>query len=279
MIFAYNTNGFAHHRLDDALGILAELGYGGVSITLDFQHLDPFGNDFAAELTRTRRKLDQSGLRCVVETGARFLLDPRRKHQPTLLSPNPLERGNRLAFLERSLGIAKALGAECVSFWSGTPLVREDSSVLFERLVDGCEQLLNTAERSGMKLAFEPEPGMFLENMDRFEELQTRLDHELFGLTLDLGHLVCTGELPISKFVKRWPKRLWNIHIEDMKKGVHDHLLFGEGEVDFADAFRALNAIQYPGLVSVELSRHSHDAVRTAQRSLEFLKGIELGDS
>ena len=279
MIFAYNTNGFAHHRLDDALDILAELGYGGVSITLDFQHLDPFGNDFAAELTRARRKLDQLGMRCAIETGARFLLDPRRKHQPTLLSPNPLERGNRLAFLERSVSIAKALGAECVSFWSGTPLDPEDSSVLFDRLVEGCKQLLNTAERSGVKLAFEPEPGMLLENMDQFEELHSRLDHELFGLTLDVGHLVCTGELPISKFVNRWPKQLWNIHIEDMERGIHDHLMFGEGELDFHDAFQALRGIQYGGLVSVELSRHSHDAVRTAQRSLEFLKGIELGVS
>ena len=34
----------------------------------------------------------------------------------------------------------------------------------------------------------------------------------------------------------------------------------------------ALHEIGYTGCVNVELSRHSHDAVATARRSLEFLK-------
>ena len=31
---------------------------------------------------------------------------------------------------------------------------------------------------------------------------------------------------------------LWNVHIEDMRTGVHDHLMFGEGEIDFAEVLR-----------------------------------------
>jgi len=56
-----------------------------------------------------------------------------------------------------------------------------------------------------------------------------------------------------------------------MRRGVHDHLMFGEGEVDFADAFAGLRAAGYAGGVYVELSRHSHDAVNTALKAKAFL--------
>src|SRR5579883_735574 len=99
MFLGYNTNGFAHHRLDDAIDILAGLGYGGVALTPDVHHLNPFEPDFPGRAAAVRDRLGRYGLRCVVETGARFLLDPTRKHQPTLLSPAAADRDRRAASL------------------------------------------------------------------------------------------------------------------------------------------------------------------------------------
>jgi sugar phosphate isomerase/epimerase len=65
---------------------------------------------------------------------------------------------------------------------------------------------------------------------------------------------------------------LWNVHLEDMRRGVHDHLMFGEGEMDFAEVLSGLEAIHYEGGIHVELSRHSHNAVETARRALAFLR-------
>jgi hypothetical protein len=87
--YAYNTNGLTSHRLDDALALLADCGYDGVAVTLDVAHHDPFAPDLAGRSRALRRRLDGLGLGSVVETGARFLLDPRRKHHPTLVSPDP----------------------------------------------------------------------------------------------------------------------------------------------------------------------------------------------
>ena len=271
MFLGYNTNGFAHHRLDDAIDIMAELGYRGVALTPDVNHLDPNRLDLISRVSAFGRGLVHHGLRCVVESGARFVLDSRRKHQPTLLSATTEEREKRRSFLWLCVQVAKELNADCVSFWSGTATDGAVPSELMNRLVEQCKRLADYSAKKNVRLAFEPEPGMFIDTMDKFAELHARVNHPAFGLTVDVGHLVCNRELPVSKFLAEWEHVLWNVHIEDMRAGVHDHLMFGEGEVDFADVFAGLRAANYTGGVYVELSRHSYDAVNTAREAMEFL--------
>ena len=281
MRLGYNTNGFAHHRLEDALKILAELGYESVAITIDHHALSPYPQDqdrrrsIARECDDVRFHLERLKLRCVIETGARFLLDPRRKHYPTILSETADERNWRWAFIWAAIDIAQLLGAEAVSFWSGAAFPGATAEFCMHELVKGCRLTADEAQRRGVRLAFEPEPGMYIDTMDKFAELHKRVDHPAFGLTLDVGHLHCMGELPIAEHIECWKDRLWNVHIEDMRKGVHDHLMFGDGEMDFPPIFAALQSIGYEGGVHVELSRHSHDAVETARRALAFLRNLK----
>ena len=271
MFLGYNTNGFAHHRLGDAISVLADLGYRGVAITLDVHHLDPAAPDLLSQVARVRKQLEKLELSCVIETGARFLLDPYRKHQPTLLSSNAAERERRLDFLKTCVDVAVELNAACISFWSGTATEPVGDTVLMQRLVNGCRQVAEYAERKGALLAFEPEPGMFIDTLEKFDVLHAAVNHATFGLTIDIGHLVCNGELPVSTVLAQWKHLLRNIHIEDMRRGIHDHVMFGEGEVDFSDVFAGLKSTNYQGGIFVELSRHSFDAVRTAQRAKTFL--------
>jgi sugar phosphate isomerase/epimerase len=273
MYFGYNTNGFAHHRLEDAIVILAEMGYEGVGITLDHHALNPFDPDFGQQLGRVRTLLRQYQLRCVIETGARFLLDSRRKHQPTLISEDLRLRQYRLEFLERAVYLAATLEADAVSFWSGAADYDAEPETHLANLVSGCQALCATAERYGVRLALEPEPGMFIDTVAAFADLTPRVNHRLFGLTLDIGHLHCQGE-PIAGAIERHRDVLWNVHIEDMRRGVHEHLMFGEGEIDFSEVMRALASADYRGGVFVELSRHSHDAVETARAALRFLGDV-----
>lgn len=273
MRFGYNTNGFSHHRLEDAIAILAELGYGSIALTLDHHALNPFDPDVPRQVERVGNLLRQRKLRSVIETGARFLLDPWHKHQPTLLSSTEASRKLRLDFLRLAIEIARELGSDAVSFWSGAA-TDEPPPLLMQRLADECRRLSDGAAERDVRLAFEPEPGMFVDTMERFAELEHKVSHPHFGLTLDIGHLHCLGETPIDDHLRRWRRVLWNVHIEDMDHAVHEHLMFGEGEIDFAPILQSLREIDYSGGVHVELSRHSHDAVNVAQRALAFLRAL-----
>jgi sugar phosphate isomerase/epimerase len=270
--YAYNTNGLAHHRLDDALALLADLGYAGCALTLDHVHLDPFAPDAFAQARALGRRARALGLGLVVETGARFLLDPRRKHEPTLVSATPEGRERRLSFLRLAIDLAIELGAPVVSLWSGVRGADVSETEAWSWLAAGLGLTLEHAARRGIVLGFEPEPGMLVAGLDDWARLRRELRSPELGLTLDLGHVLLTEPDPPEHAVRRFGAELVNVHAEDMRRGVHEHLMFGEGEMDYRPILAALAEVGYGGLVAVELSRDSHRAPEVARRALDLLR-------
>lgn len=269
---AYNTNGLAFHSLEDALSLIADEGFRGVGLTLDHHHLDPRDRAVALRAAeRVRATLKRLGLRATIETGARFILDPRRKHQPTLISADPGARARRIEFLETAVLVGESLGAGCVSLWSGAADDAAPASELESRLEAALRALLEFAEPRGVRLAFEPEPGMFVETMAHYQRLASAIEHPLFGLTLDVNHVHCLADGDFAEHARRHAGRLWNVHVSDARRGVHEHLVPGDGEVDFSAIRAALEEISYAGPLQLELSRHSHDAVSVMRRALERL--------
>jgi L-ribulose-5-phosphate 3-epimerase len=274
MLLGYNTNGFAHHDPFEAIALVDEIGYRSVAITLDQGALNPFAPTWPANLERLRALLRELGLRSVVETGARFLLSPRVKHEPTLVSPTLAERQVRIDFLRRAIDVAAYLESDCLSLWSG--ILRDGASdeAALERLTGSLRPVLQHATNSNVVLGFEPEPGMFIDTLTSFSRLLQWIDSPHLQLTLDVGHLWCQGELPIADYIARWGQRLVNVHIEDMRAGVHEHLMFGEGEMQFPPILAALAKSGYRGGLHVELSRHSHEAPTAAQKAYDFLRPL-----
>jgi len=272
MFLGYNTNGMAHHDLFDAVALLADVGYRSVAVTIDHGALSPRDPNLGLQLSRLRGHLERLGMRSAVETGARFLLDRARKHEPTLVSPDPSGRATRIAFYRHAIDCAAELGSDCVAIWSGVvhdDIPREQAML---RLIAGLEEVLDYAARRRVPIGFEPEPGMLIDSMARYAELAGRLGALNLRLTLDVGHLHCQGEVPIAEAIRRWGPHLVNVHIEDMRAGVHEHLMFGEGEIDFPPVLRALAEVGYAGGIHVELSRHSHMAPTAARQAFAFLQ-------
>lgn len=270
--FAYNTNGASNHRLDDAITLIAEAGYDGVALTLDHHHLDPFARDWEKQATRLSRRLQTLGLSSVIETGARYLLDFRHKHEPTLLSPKPEGRAHRVTFLKRSIDIAAILGSETVSFWAGVPLhnVTRQQALLW--LQEGIAQICAYAKKCGVAVSLEPEPGMLIETLNDYVTVAEQNPN--LRLALDLGHCLVTQDMEPADAVARFADRIGTVSIEDMKRGVHIHLPFGEGDMDVASVLAALRKISFRGLICVELSRESPRAHLAIPEAIAFLRFI-----
>jgi sugar phosphate isomerase/epimerase len=270
---AYASSGLAGHRLFDALVLLRDLGYRGVLLTLDVPHLDPYDDEIIVQVDRAATLLERLDLAVVVETGGRYVLDRARKHQPTLLSESG--RRKRLDYLERAVRIARDLGAGVVSLWSGAKDAETAPAVADARLEAGLEELLSEARRCGVRLALEPEPGMWIADVAAWHDLARRLgDPADLQLSLDVGHLLVTGEGDPAAIIRAEAARCGLVAIEDMERGVHEHLPFGEGDLDLPSVLAALAGSEYAGLVAVELGRHSHAGPELARKSRDLLRSL-----
>ena len=281
--YAWNTNGCANHRLYDAIELVAEAGYDGLALTLDWHHLDPFADDWQRQTETLRDTLDQKNLGSVLETGARFLLNPKVKHEPTLLNPEKEGRQHRVAFLKRAIDIAALLNSEAVSFWAG---VRQ-SSVSAEQanawLVEGIDELLHYAGEKNVTLAVEPEPGMQIETIADLHRITERLDaavRDQLTLALDVGHVWVTGEMDPAEAVAQYATQQGDIRcgtaaIEGMNRGVHEHLPVTQGDMDIPSIVRSFRQANFNKLICVELSRDSHRAHQAIFETIAALKKLE----
>lgn len=280
---AYNTNGLSHHRILDALRMLAELGYVGVAITPDVGQLDPFHLK-SGEVADVRTLAQDLGLSLAVETGARFLLDPRKKHRPTLLEESATDRALRADFLRRSIDLAAELGAGVVSMWSGAAPgdvkaeddddAPQDRERLWDRLCGELAPILRHAIECKVELAFEPEPGMFVERPRGYFEILRRLGDsgEELGLCLDVGHLLVTGDVPVGDVIRECAPHLVHVHLDDIAGGVHEHRMFGQGDLDLTEVLGTLHEIGFAGLAAVELSRDAHRGAQAAEEAMGHLR-------
>ena len=271
--YAYNTNGLAHHRLDDALEMLAENGYAGVALTLDVNHFDPFAPDVMPRAEALRARCDALGLGVVIETGAKFMLDPRVKHEPTLVTPDAEARARRLAYLRLSCDLAGVLGAEAVSFWTGVPWPHTSRQQAWDWAVEGVQALVDSHGGRGYSLAIEPEPGMLVGHPGEWAALYEQVPG--VDLALDTGHCIVGGGWEPEDAVRAFAPHLGSIALEGMARGVHTHLPLGEGDLDLVAVLAAMGEVGYEQLVTLELSSDSGRANEMIPLAMDTLAKAE----
>jgi sugar phosphate isomerase/epimerase len=111
---------------------------------------------------------------------------------------------------------------------------------------------------------------MLVETLDDWALLHAELPG--LKLALDLGHCLVTQEREPPAAVSEFAPHIATVAIEDMRRGDHTHLPFGEGDMDIPACLDALDAIGFGKLICVELSRESHRADRMIPDALAWLR-------
>ena len=274
MKLAFSTNAYTRFPLADALRGIKRAGFAGVEILADEPHAYPPKID-AALTSTVVRTLEETGLavsniNCNCSFGYWKDAPPEPYFEPSLISPNPQHRADRTAMILTTLDFAKAVGARNVSITSGRCLGGMPPDRAAEQFAESIKPVLDHANRVGVDVGIELEPGLFLEYVAELREWIQKLGHPRFGANLDIGHSVVIGE-PIADAVEGLAGRLWNLHVEDLPGRKHYHMIPGEGTFDWATLRRSLERVAYDRFLTVELYTHTADPQAAADKSFAFL--------
>ena len=131
-------------------------------------------------------------------------------------------------------------------------------------MVDAIRRAAAIADDHGLRPAFHPHAGSFVEFEDEIERL---LDAGAVGLCLDTGHAAYVGIGP-ERAVVAYASRLIHVHLKDVRRDVVARRLdfwsaigagvfcpLGEGAVDLPAVVGALDAVGYHGYATIEQDR------------------------
>jgi sugar phosphate isomerase/epimerase len=270
---SFSSNAFRSHSLRETIGILSGLGYRALEIMADIPHAYP-PRMSAVEIDALRDSLRQHQMR-VANINAFTLQAQGDTWNPSWIDPNPERRRQRIEHTRHCIDLAVRLGAPHISTEPGGPLPPGMSVPtaldLFRR---GLLDIEAQARAAGVRVLIEPEPGLLIETGEQFVSFMVGLDAEVFGLNFDIGHFFCAGEDPAQAIVglRQW---IHHFHLEDIAANrAHQHLVPGEGAIDFRQVFAAMDAIDYRGHVTVELYTCADRPAEAAERSMRHLRHL-----
>jgi sugar phosphate isomerase/epimerase len=277
---AFSTNAYLNFSFADAVARLARIGYAGVEVMADVPHAWP-AYLLAEQKQALRDALAQNNLR--ISNVNAFMMhavnDPRQKYwHPSWIEPDRHYRQIRIDHTKRALTLAKELGAPNITTEPGGPLEPGQSwQAALKLFVEMLEPVAEHAEKEGVLLLVEPEPGLLIETTEQFLEFMAHIDSPAVGMNYDIGHAYCVGDDPATT-IPRAAKHIRHFHLEDIAASrVHQHLIPGEGAIDFAATLKAIQGIGYDGWITIELYPYISDPDHAARTALERVKEILKG--
>ena len=275
MKLAFSTNAFKRYSLEESIKEIASIGYEGVELLCDIPHAYP--PNFDKERIQSVGNLLSSLSMQISNLNAFTLYAIGDVYHPSWIEESNDLRELRIQHTIDCLSLANKMDVKNISTEPGGPLPESYSTPQLEKLfIEGLLRASRIAEKENVRILVEPEPFLLLENSKQFKNFMKKINSEFVRLNFDIGHFFCVREDP-AQLVYELLDYTEHFHLADIAQTrEHNHLIPGQGSIDFASVFAAMNEIGYNGFVTVELYPYQSNPVEAAQKAFDYLKDIAI---
>ena len=274
MKLAYSTNAFKRYSLNEAIRMIAEIGYEGIELLCDSPHAyPPIFQD--KEIHSFKNQIAKFRL-VISNLNAFTLYSISDVYHPSWIEDDKVSRELRITHTINCIKLAKKIGAKNLSTEPGGPVMgRKTNMKYLEKLfMEGLNRVVPIAEEENIKILIEPEPNLLLENSNQFLNFIKNFSTENVGLNFDIGHFYCVGEDP-TEIIYKLSEYIEHFHLADIASNrIHNHLIPGEGSINFRSVFKAIEGIGYKGFVTVELYPYQLCPKEAGKRAYDYLYRI-----
>jgi len=246
------TQPLSKYPIYDCLGMISQLGFDGVEICLENKDIAP-GKLDAALIETIRERLNNLGVKSYSMS----------YHKDYIYNDSGFQE------VKETIGLIRSFGTDIFVF--GDTTKRSGDQEEWELMVERTRPLVEIASEHGVIMAKEFEPGFIVGSTEELLRLFNEISSPNLAANLDLGHVFLCDPDPIQA-IHQLGDKIVHCHIENMKAGVHDHLLPQEGDMDLSVYLKALTEIGFKGGLALDLYRHDYEAV--AGESISYIKEL-----
>lgn len=264
------TAAFSKYPIQRAFKVAAECGYDGIEIGGFRPHAYPqdLKDGGAAEI----RKLSQEyGLPIVSYA-------PENNGSPySLVFQDKGMNSESIEYFKLALDMSVEIGSSYCMLACNHPGYGRDKQQVKELFIQNLALLSEYACSIGQTIILEPVTpfeGTIITTSDDVAWALKEVNSPALKAMLDLACPITVGE-PVSEYFEKLGKDLRHIHFIDASSTSENHLIPGDGEIDFDRLVPYLKKAGYDGYISLELfSMYENEPDFSAQRGYEVLRGM-----
>lgn len=272
MKFAFLSYQFSRYPLEYCFQMAKEYGFQGVEVWGARPHAYAYDMDNQ----RIRQILDWKK-----EYGVEVsMFTPEILAYPyNLVSADSKEREETVAYLERSLEVARGIGTDKMQITIKHPGYGRSRKEIWNVMEDSLNRLCRKAEKEGVDIILEslsPSEGNVITCADDIVQIQERVQSKALCSMIDVVPPFIANE-PYSEYFDKLGATMKYVHIcnSDGKTEFHMQLNDSAGQIPMIDFFRILKRNKYDGWCSTELlAPYFRDPELYLSESMRAIKDI-----